>query len=266
MGENSAQGRILCVDDEPNVLRALQRIFIDDDYEIVLASSGEEGLKYLAEEGPFQVVVSDYRMPAMNGVDFLHSVYDRWPETIRIVLSGYADIGAVVSAINEGRIYKFIPKPWDDDELRSTIQECLERFARRENNPATMQNSANANLELEENVQGSTEQQGNHVSTFTFLKNLLAALPVGVVAVDGDNAIVYCNSIAQDLCGECDADGKIQVSCDSRLKEIVTEVRQEKQQLFEIEFHNRMFQVRGNVLHRNEQDTVVLVLRESLEE
>src|SRR6185369_152755 len=120
--------KILCVDDERNVLRALERIFLDDDYEIVLAGSGDEGLKIMEESGPFQVVISDYRMPAMNGVEFLRVVYERCPETVRIVLSGYADTGAIVAAINDGHIYKFIPKPWNDDELRVTIQNCLERY------------------------------------------------------------------------------------------------------------------------------------------
>ena len=129
--ESTSQIKILCVDDERNVLRALERIFLDDDYEIILAGSGDEGLKIMEEEGPFQVVVSDYRMPVMNGVEFLKAVYERWPETVRIVLSGYADAGAIVAAINEGHIYRFIPKPWNDDELRVTIQNCLERYRMR---------------------------------------------------------------------------------------------------------------------------------------
>ena len=115
--------KILCVDDERNVLRALERIFLDDDYEIVTAGSGEEGLEIMTESGDcFQVVISDYRMPVMNGVEFLKAVYERWPDSVRIVLSGYADAGAIVAAINEGHIYKFIPKPWNDEELRETIQ------------------------------------------------------------------------------------------------------------------------------------------------
>ena len=128
MNAYSEKIKILCVDDERNVLRALERIFLDDDYDIMLAGSGDEGLKVMEESGPFQVVISDYRMPVMNGVEFLKGVYDRWPETVRIVLSGYADASAIVDAINEGHIYRFIPKPWNDDELRVTIQNSLERY------------------------------------------------------------------------------------------------------------------------------------------
>lgn len=122
------QIRILCVDDERNVLRALERMFIDEEYEILCASSGEEGLALLDAAPQVQVVISDYRMPGMNGVEFLKEVFQRHPETIRIVLSGYADTAAVVSAINEGKIYRFVPKPWNDDELRITVSKALETF------------------------------------------------------------------------------------------------------------------------------------------
>jgi two-component system NtrC family sensor kinase len=157
MIESSTQIKILCVDDERNVLRALERIFLDDDYEIAIAGSGDEGLKIMEESGPFQVVISDYRMPVMNGVDFLKVVYDRWPETVRIVLSGYADAGAVMAAINEGHIYRFIPKPWNDDELRVTIQNCLEHYFFQKRNHELLEQLAIGKQVLEERAQQSTE-------------------------------------------------------------------------------------------------------------
>ena len=126
MGENI---KLLCVDDERNVLRALERIFMDEEYEILTASSGEEGLAFLAENPDIQVVISDYRMPGMNGVEFLRQVCEKHPDTVRIVLSGYADTTAVVSAINEGQIYKFVSKPWSDEELRQTVAKAVESFA-----------------------------------------------------------------------------------------------------------------------------------------
>ena len=102
MKANSEPIKILCVDDERNVLKALERIFLDDDYEIVLAGSGAEGLDILQKAEHFQVVISDYRMPVMNGVEFLKVVYERCPETVRIVLSGYADAGAIVAECLHG--------------------------------------------------------------------------------------------------------------------------------------------------------------------
>jgi len=156
--ESSEKTLILCVDDERNVLRSLERIFLDDDYEILTASSAEEGLRILEDNGPFQVVISDYRMPAMDGVEFLKEVYRRWPDTVRIVLSGYADTAAIVSAINEGRIYKFIPKPWNDNELRVTVANALERYALQKRNRELLAELSRANDELEQKVKQRTSE------------------------------------------------------------------------------------------------------------
>ena len=122
------QIRILCVDDEASILNALVRIFMDSPYEILTADSGEKGLIVLEQTPQIQVVMSDYRMSGMNGVDFLREVCKKWPDTVRIVLSGYADTASVVAAINEGEIYKFISKPWSQTELKDAVREALARY------------------------------------------------------------------------------------------------------------------------------------------
>lgn len=122
--------RILFVDDEPHILRAIKRLFMDEAYEILTALSGTEGLRVLESADPVPVVVSDYRMPGMNGVSFLSEVRRRWPDTVRIVLSGYADTAAVVAAVDEGRISRFVPKPWDDHELKAAVASALNRCGR----------------------------------------------------------------------------------------------------------------------------------------
>ncbi|MBU4151546.1 MAG: response regulator, partial [Proteobacteria bacterium] len=142
--------KILCVDDEKNVLRALQRLFMDEDYEILTASNGAEALELLTEQQKsVQLVISDYRMPGMDGVEFLKQVNERWPATIRIVLSGYADTASVGDAINEGQIYKFIPKPWNDEELKSTISKALEVYFLRLKNERLSDELMEAYLRLE---------------------------------------------------------------------------------------------------------------------
>ena len=142
--------KLLCVDDERNVLRALERIFMDDDYEILTASSGEEGLSHFDNNPDISVVISDYRMPGMNGVEFLSQVCKKYPDTVRIVLSGYADTASVVSAINEGQIYKFVSKPWSDEELRQTVAKAVESFSlHRQNQRLAMELEA-LKLELAE--------------------------------------------------------------------------------------------------------------------
>ena len=204
----SDQTRILCVDDERNVLRSLERIFLDDDYLILTAPSGEEGLELLNESPRVQVVISDYRMPGMNGVDFLKEVFRRHPETIRIVLSGYADTAAVVAAINEGKIYKFIPKPWNDDELRVTVIKALEHYE-----------SHRRNLQLTEELRLRNEQLGELNANLERLvaertsalmlqnralihaRNVLNHLPVGVVGISSDNEVLQVNREAALLLG-----------------------------------------------------------------
>ncbi|CAB1369336.1 ATPase, T2SS/T4P/T4SS family [Denitratisoma oestradiolicum] len=119
--------RLLIVDDEPGVVKALTRVFHRENYEVVTAASGAEGLQRLGE-AVTHLVISDYMMPAMNGAHFLRQVKERSPDTIRIMLTGHADTGAVLGAINEGAVYKFILKPWNDDDLRITVGIALEQF------------------------------------------------------------------------------------------------------------------------------------------
>lgn len=200
--------RILCVDDEKNVLRALERVFLDDDVEIVTAPSGEDGLQLLAEGPPVQIVVSDYRMPGLNGVDFLSEVCRRWPETVRIVLSGYADTAAVVAAINEGQIYKFIAKPWNDDELKVTITNAAEHyFLNRRNRELTEELSRKneemnrVNYNLERLVAEKTSKVMFQNKVLLAAQNILDSLPIGVLGCDGGGLAVQCNRMAAELLG-----------------------------------------------------------------
>ncbi|NOY65598.1 MAG: response regulator [Nitrospirae bacterium] len=200
--------KILCIDDERNVLRSLKRVFLEDDYEILTAESGKEGLEILKSEQPVQIVISDYRMPGMNGVDFLKAVYENWPDTVRIVLSGYADTASVVEAINEGQIYKFIPKPWNDNDLRVTISNAIERyFLHKRNRELTEQlkqknkqlQEINKNLELL--VEKRTEELRFKNMIMEKAHNILNALPVGVVGIDRTGLIVQANKRFAELIG-----------------------------------------------------------------
>ena len=265
MNDNSEQIKILCVDDERNVLRALERIFLDDDYEIVLAGSGDEGLKVMEESGPFQVVISDYRMPVMNGVEFLKAVYDRWPETVRIVLSGYADASAIVAAINEGHIYRFIPKPWNDDELRITIQNCLERYFLQKKNRELLTQLGAANQALEEKVQLRTEQLELRNQALEFSQSLLGNLPVGVAGIDASGMIVYCNDIAakllKDICGDFFG-ADVNSCCGASLGNLVEQVRREKSISVNIVLCGSQCRVLARTINFYGNESIVLVFLE----
>ncbi|WP_257387390.1 response regulator [Tahibacter caeni] len=124
--------RVLIVDDEPNILTALRRnlatiptsLLDGERLELYPANAPEDALQLATEEN-FDLVISDLRMPGMSGVDLLAQIGDRQPNVARILMSGYADLEAIVSAINQARIFRFIPKPWDDNDLRMAVVQAL---------------------------------------------------------------------------------------------------------------------------------------------
>ncbi|MBI4848748.1 MAG: response regulator [Nitrospirae bacterium] len=120
---------ILFVDDEKNVLQALKRLCMDEDYEIILANSAEEALEVLRNHPNLGLIVSDQRMPGMTGSEFLARAKDIMPDTVRILLTGYADINAVADAINKGGAYRYITKPWKDEELLQIIGDAVKRYS-----------------------------------------------------------------------------------------------------------------------------------------
>lgn len=116
--------RILIVDDEPDILSALRRLLRANGFDVLAANSGEEGLQILESE-KVDVVVSDMRMPNMTGAQFLEQVFLRWPDIKRILLTGYSDAESTVAAINRGKIWRYIAKPWNNDDLVVTIQQAV---------------------------------------------------------------------------------------------------------------------------------------------
>jgi type II secretory ATPase GspE/PulE/Tfp pilus assembly ATPase PilB-like protein/FixJ family two-component response regulator len=127
--------RILIVDDELNVLSALRRVFRQESYEIVSCCSAVEALARLETES-FQLVISDYMMPDMNGGDFLRKARAMHPDMIRIMLTGHADVNAVVGAVKTGAVFKFILKPWNDEDLRVSVAMGLEQYKQKQQKAA----------------------------------------------------------------------------------------------------------------------------------
>jgi len=124
MTENSTEkAKILLVDDESNVLKAISRLL--RDYDITAITSPEEAL-LIASKTNFDVVISDYRMPGMNGVEFLIQLMKIQPDSIRMILTGYADLESAQTAINEAGVYRFINKPWNNIEITNAVKTGLE--------------------------------------------------------------------------------------------------------------------------------------------
>jgi len=118
---------VLLVDDEHHVLTSLTRILADELFEVVCAGSGEEALK-LMETTPVKVVVSDERMVGMQGSELLTKIKELYPHTQRILLTGHASEEATMKAVNQGEIYRFFTKPWDEDELKSAIRSAIDKY------------------------------------------------------------------------------------------------------------------------------------------
>jgi response regulator RpfG family c-di-GMP phosphodiesterase len=116
---------VLLVDDEINVLNALRRVLRPCSYEVLTAENGDTAIAQF-ESRPIDLIVSDMRMPGMSGAQLLAQVHERWPTTMRILLTGYADIESAISAINNGGIFRYISKPWNELDLIATLQQALE--------------------------------------------------------------------------------------------------------------------------------------------
>jgi len=126
---NKEDIKILLVDDEVNITKALRRLLMDiDQYDIYIANSGQEGLELLAEEPDVGVIISDQRMPEMTGVEFLQQARELVPDAVRILLTGYADIEASIAAINEGAVFRYLTKPWDEEMLLKAIAEAAHSY------------------------------------------------------------------------------------------------------------------------------------------
>ncbi len=118
---------LLLVDDEPSILNALRRTLRSGDYRIVIANGAEEALDALAHYD-VGVIITDNRMPGVSGIELLRQVKQRYPQVTRIMLSGYSDFTSLSSAINSGEIFRFLSKPWEDDQLKAAVNEGFIKF------------------------------------------------------------------------------------------------------------------------------------------
>ncbi len=158
---------ILCVDDEPNVLKALRRLFRGGEYIIHLVESGVEGLEVL-EQQTIDLIISDMRMPHMSGADFLAQAATQWPDTVRILLTGYADIESTIVAVNQGKIYSYCCKPWEDDELKDLIAKAIDEKRLREERVQLFEIIHRQNAELKDlnsNLEEKVEQRTAQLKT-----------------------------------------------------------------------------------------------------
>jgi signal transduction histidine kinase len=163
---------LLVIDDEEEIVKALYRQF-RRDYNVYVAHSAEEGYRIVTET-PIQVIISDQRMPTMTGAEFFSRIKSEYPDAIRLLLTGYADIDAVVAAINDGNVFRYITKPWDPVELETIVQQAFERYQLIIDNRRLLQDLRDANARLEERVRERTAelaQANKQLKALNELKN-----------------------------------------------------------------------------------------------
>ncbi len=166
--------RILIVDDEEAILETMAFTFMDL-YEVLSTSDPKTALAMLEENQPVAVVITDQRMPGMTGVELLKQVYDRFPETVRIILTGFADSETTIRAINDGHIYGYINKPWEPEELKTIVKRGVELHALTLENRRLVEHLRHANL---------------------FLEAVMDRLRTGAIAVDRDGIVRAVNKPA----------------------------------------------------------------------
>lgn len=196
---------LLLVDDEPNIVSALKRLLRPDGYQILSASGGAEGLEILARN-EVDVIVSDQRMPGMLGADFLRAAKGRYPHTIRIMLSGYTELQSVTAAVNEGAIYKFLTKPWEDAQLRGHIadafrlKEIADDNARLNLELRTANHElAIANRKMEVLLQQKQQQITLGEMSLNVARELLQFLPLPIIGLDDEGTLAFVNQAADTL-------------------------------------------------------------------
>ncbi|MBS1142268.1 MAG: diguanylate cyclase protein [Proteobacteria bacterium] len=201
------QRTVLLVDDEENILASLRRLLRRDGYQILTANGGAAGLEVLARN-EVDVIVSDQRMPGMTGVEFLRRVKTIHPRTVRMVLSGYTELQSITDAINEGAIYKFLTKPWEDDLLRANIEEAFRYKELADENRRLNSEVQVANIELAKanaQLMGSLAEKERRIErdemSLGIAQEILQCVPFPVLGVDEDGILVFANQASDRLLG-----------------------------------------------------------------
>ncbi|GMR19460.1 MAG: hypothetical protein BMS9Abin36_0055 [Gammaproteobacteria bacterium] len=203
--QNQPQRILLLVDDEENILSALSRLLRRDGYHILTANSAQQGLELL-EQHKVGVIITDQRMPKMTGSEFLFRVKERYPDTVRIVLSGYTELKSVTDAINRGAIYKFLTKPWDDQLLRDNIEEAFRQHELQSENQrltrelqAANEELSDINQDLERRVEEKTQEIILNMHTLQISQEVLEHLPIAVLGIGDDDCVAVANRMAAKL-------------------------------------------------------------------
>jgi len=202
---NDFQHTVLFVDDEESILHSLKRLLRKEGYRIHTATNGNDGLEILKEQD-VNLVVTDQRMPGMSGTEFLAKVKENYPEVIRIVLSGYTEVDSITESINKGHIYKFMLKPWNDQNLKLEIKQALEQYDLMQVNKTLHEKVIEKNEELKkinENLEMLVKERTLDFEiqnqALELSRAILEDLPMPILGISNEMTIVLINHNVKTL-------------------------------------------------------------------
>ncbi|MDO9236882.1 MAG: response regulator [Aquabacterium sp.] len=196
------QRSVLCVDDEPNILSALKRLYRSTGYQVFTAESGTLALALLESE-KIDLVISDMRMPVMDGAQFLGQVRERWPRITRVLLTGYADVTSTIAAINQGQIHHYITKPWHDEEMLLVVRHAFEHLTLAEDKTQLQDEVKQRNDELKalnESLEQKVEQRTGELTLAhdRLKKNYMTSIKAfsGLIEQRGPSMVGHARRVA----------------------------------------------------------------------
>jgi len=196
---------VLCVDDEPNILNSLRRLLRGEGYRLLTSEHPTEALDLLAQND-VHVLISDHRMPELSGTEFMAQVKERYPDVIRILLTGYTDVDTIAESVNKGQIFKFFLKPWNDQHLKMEIHKAIEQYDMLLANRRLQQQVIDKNRQLqlvnenlEEMVAQRTQELELQNQALELWRTIMETMPIAVLGVSAEGLIVVANRHAQAL-------------------------------------------------------------------
>lgn len=200
--EHKDQPYILCVDDEPGIVRAIRRILKPEAVNVLTAASGAEGLEILRKQS-VSLILTDYRMPEMNGIEFLEQAALLCPDAFRMILTGYAEAHVLVDAVNRGQIYKILYKPFQEEDIKLTVRSGLEHHARNCENRELLEELGQRNAQLailnqmlQSGLEGTQADLTISATALGMAQQLLNEIPAAVIGVEPSGQIVFANKLA----------------------------------------------------------------------
>ncbi len=231
---------ILFVDDEISVLSSIKRQFRKADFRLITAQGGEEALRILADKTEIiQVIISDEKMPHMSGISLLQEVKKRYPDVVRIILSGYADTNSIIDSINKGEVFRFVTKPWTKESLTEVINQAYTQIESTNQNKKIMELIVKENKELHLNL--SQRDNGLQLS-----HEILELIPSPLLAISHNGTIYILNREASLMLGfTCEGGDSLNTLFPEPLVEKILNIKHdfEKKSSFIWEHNNNVYKL-----------------------